>query len=47
MRYLCLMYYDESKHAALSRGEAEALQAEARDTDQGLCALGWRAYEDR
>ena len=31
MRYLCLMYYDESKHAALSRGEAEALQAEARE----------------
>jgi hypothetical protein len=31
MRYLCLMYYDERKHAALSREEAEALQREARD----------------
>ena len=31
MRYLCLMYYDERKHAALSREEAEALQKEARD----------------
>ncbi len=31
MRYLCLMYYDERTHAALSREEAEALQREARD----------------
>ena len=31
MRYLCLICYDEKKHAALSRDEAEALAAEARD----------------
>ena len=31
MRYLCLIYYDEKKHAVLSRDEAEALQREAGD----------------
>jgi len=31
MRYLCLICYDEKQHAALSRDEAEALAAEARD----------------
>ena len=31
MRYLCLICYDEKKHAALSRDEAEALAVEARD----------------
>jgi hypothetical protein len=31
MRYLCLICYDEKKHAALSRDEAEALAAEASD----------------
>jgi hypothetical protein len=31
MRYLCLMYYDERKHAALTREEAEALQRDARE----------------
>src|SRR4030095_15013629 len=40
MRYLCLMYYDESKHAALSRGEAEALAAEARDCVEELRRAG-------
>ena len=28
MRYLCLICYDEKKHAALSRAEAEVLRAQ-------------------